>query len=170
MTDERPGHAGFEAFYAAEHGRLVTTLLLATGDADAARDATDEAFLRALMAWPRVAAMASPAGWIYTVALNVVRRRARRRAMEERLLRRTPPVSEVPAPAGEAWALVADLPPRQRTAVVLRYVADLTEAEIAAAMGVGRSTVSSTLIDAQRSLGRQLADLDPRPRTEGSVP
>src|SRR5215212_2978403 len=105
MTDERPRHAGFEAFYAAEHGRLVTTLLLATGDADAARDATDEAFLRALMAWPRVSAMASPAGWIYTVALNVVRRRARRRAMEERLLRRTPPSSDVPAPAGEAWAL-----------------------------------------------------------------
>ena len=159
MTDERPVHAGFDAFYAAEHGRLVTTLLLATGDADAARDATDEAFLRALMAWPRVGAMVSPAGWTYTVALNVVRRRARRRAMEQRLLRRTVAPAVVPAPAGEAWALVADLPHRQREAVVLRYVADLTEAEIAQTMGVSRSTVSSTLIDAKRALGRQLADL-----------
>jgi RNA polymerase sigma-70 factor (ECF subfamily) len=153
-------HPGFEAFYASEHGRLVTTLLLATGDADMARDATDEAFVRALQAWRRVGRMESPAGWTYQVALNVVRRRARRAALERRLLagRARPAAASVPAPAGEAWQLVADLPPRQRTTVVLRFVADLTEAEIAQVMGITRSTVSSTLADASRSLGRALAD------------
>ncbi|HVN50987.1 MAG TPA: sigma factor-like helix-turn-helix DNA-binding protein [Acidimicrobiales bacterium] len=157
-------HPGFEAFYAEEHGRLVTTLLLATGDAEVARDATDEAFVRALQAWRRVQHMDSPAGWTYRVALNVVRRRARRAALERRLLagRARPVATAVPAPAGEAWALVRDLPERQRTAVVLRFVADLTEAEVARAMGVSRSTVSSTLADAQRALGRALAD-DPEP-------
>ena len=64
----------------------------------------------------------------------------------------------VPAPAGEAWALVAALPERQRTAVVLRHVADLTEPEIARVMGITRGTVSSTLSDAHRALRAQLAD------------
>jgi RNA polymerase sigma factor (sigma-70 family) len=152
-------HDGFEAFYDATHARLVTSMLLVTGDPDVARDATDEAFVRALGAWRRVSGMASPAGWTYRVAINVVRRRARRAALERRLLARSdrPPTS-VPAPAGEAWAAVADLPPRQRTAVVLRFVADLTEAQIAQAMGISRSTVSSTLADATRSLGHALAD------------
>ncbi len=154
-------HPGFEAFYASEHGRLVTTLLLATGDAEVAREATDEAFTRALQAWRRVQHMESPAGWTYRVALNVVRRRGRRAALERRLLAgRARPIGSgvVPAPAGEAWHLVADLPDRQRTAVVLRFVADLTESQIAQAMGISRSTVSSTLADATRSLGRALAD------------
>jgi DNA-directed RNA polymerase specialized sigma24 family protein len=154
-------HPGFEAFYAAEHGRLVTTLLLATGDAEVAREATDEAFTRALQAWRRVQHMESPAGWTYRVALNVVRRRGRRAALERRLLAgRARPAGSgvVPAPAGEAWHLVADLPDRQRTAVVLRFVADLTEAQIAQVMGISRSTVSSTLADATGSLSRALAD------------
>ncbi len=115
--------------------------------------------MRALGAWRRVSGMESPDGWTYRVAINVVRRRARRAALERRLLARSdrPPAS-VPAPAGEAWAAVADLPTRQRTAVVLRFVADLTEAQIAQAMGITRSTVSSTLADAARALGHALAD------------
>jgi RNA polymerase sigma factor (sigma-70 family) len=152
-------HPGFEAFYEATHPRLVTSLLLVTGDPDVARDATDEAFVRALGAWRRVSAMESPAGWTYRVAINVVRRRARRAGLERRLLARSArPAAAVPAPAGEAWAVVAELPERQRTAVVLRFVADLTESQIAEAMGVSRSTVSSTLADATRSLGQALAE------------
>jgi len=56
---------GFEAFYRREHGPLGTSLLLVTGDADLAPGGADEAFARALAAWPRVAAMASPGGWTY---------------------------------------------------------------------------------------------------------
>ena len=164
MNDEAMApHPGFEDFYQSEHARLVTSLLLVTGDPDAARDATDEAFVRALGAWRRVSAMDSPAGWTYRVALNVARRRARRAGLERRLLaRQPPPPAIVAAPAGEAWALVADLPLRQRTAVVLRFVADLTEGQIAQVMGISRSTVSSTLADATRSLGRALSE-DPEP-------
>ena len=154
--------SGFAEFYEAEHVRVVTSLLLATGHVDTARDAADEAFVRALMAWPRVRQMDSPAGWTYRVALNVVRRRERRRSLERRLLARRPPPPDVPAPAGEAWAIVAQLPERQRTAVVLRFVADLTEAQIATAMGVTRSTVSSTLADASRRLASSLRE-EPEP-------
>ena len=148
----------FEAWYRAQHPRLLASMLLVTGDLHEAAEATDEAFARACERWDRLATMASPGGWTYRTALNVTRRRARRRQLEHHLLRRTPPAADVPAPAGEAWALVADLPPRQRTAVVLRYVADLPEDGIAEAMGIRRGTVAATLHAARRTLGRDLTE------------
>ena len=102
--------------------------------------------------------MEAPQAWVVKVGLNVARRRGRRRAMERTLLRRIPTPAVLPAQAGEVWLLVADLPPRQRTAIVLRYVADLTEAQIAAAMGVTRGTVSATLAAAKSRLASALAD------------
>ncbi len=154
MSDE----AGeFETWYLANHARLVATVLLVTGNLDLTRDVVDEACARAFAQWSRVAKMASPAGWTFRVALNTARRHERRAALERRLLARRPPPVSVPAPAGEAWDVVRVLPKRQRTAVVLRYVADLTQAEIAAVMGVTRSTVSSTLADAHARLAELIA-------------
>jgi RNA polymerase sigma-70 factor (ECF subfamily) len=150
----------FEGWYVANHARVVASVLLATGDVDLTRDAVDEAFTRALVRWDRVKEMDSPTGWTYKVALNAARRHERRRALERRLLARRALERSVPAPAGEAWALVRGLPRRQRTVVVLRYVADLTQAQIAEVMGISRSTVASTLVDAHRRLGRLLADED----------
>ena len=159
--DARPERADFEQWYGREHGRVLASLTLISGDADLAREATDEAFARAVLHWARVGAMASPGGWTFRVALNQLRRSSRRRAVERTLLRRCLPADTMSAPAGEAWAIVADLPVRQRTAIVLRYVADLTEAEIGEAMGVQRGTVSSPLADARRSLAEQLREPDP---------
>jgi RNA polymerase sigma-70 factor (ECF subfamily) len=147
----------FDDWYRVTHPRLLASMLLLTGSLDEAREVTDEAFARAYERWDRVGAMDAPGGWTYRVAVNVVRRRARRRAVEQRLLARHPAPPDVPAPAGEAWALVADLPLRQRTAVVLRYVADLPEAGVAEAMGIRRSTVAATLTVARRRLGAGLA-------------
>jgi RNA polymerase sigma-70 factor (ECF subfamily) len=147
----------FETWYRREHPRLVTLLAASTGDAPLARDAADEAVARAFERWHRVSRMASPAGWTYRVALNLVRRRARRRALEHRILRRIRP-DVVPGPTGELWLLVADLPPRQRTAVLLRHVGQLTEAEIGDVMGIARGTVSSTLRSAYRRLGTEIED------------
>lgn len=151
----------FEPWYRQEHPRLVTSLLLVAGDIHLAQDAADEAFARALARWDRVGQMDSPNGWTYRVALNVLRRRGRRAALERALLARQPAPPDVPAPAGEAWDAVRHLPPRQRAAVVLRYVADLTEEQAGIALGVSRSTISSALADARRTLGQWLADDDP---------
>ena len=150
----------FEAWYRALHPRLLATLILITGNGEVARDATDEAFARAYQHWRRVSRMASPDAWTFTVARNVARRGARRATHERSLLRvQAAGVSTaVPAPAGEAWALVASLPERQRVAIVLRHVADLTEPEIARAMRISRGTVSTTLADAHRALKAQLRD------------
>src|SRR5687767_12579604 len=76
--------AGFETWYVSEHPRVLAALTWVAGDPDVAADATDEAFARAYADWRRVERMASPGGWVYRVALNVVRRRMRRAAFEQR--------------------------------------------------------------------------------------
>jgi len=154
------GDLDFETWYLDQHPRLIASLLLVTGDVDLAREAVDEACVRALARWPRVARMASPGGYVYRIALHEAWRRQRRARLEQHLLARHRPEAAVPAPAGEAWELVRALPPRQRAAVVLRYIADLTEADVARAMGVSRSTVSSTLADAHRALAQRLEDYE----------
>jgi RNA polymerase sigma-70 factor (ECF subfamily) len=100
--------------------------------------------------------MESPSGWTYRVALNALRRTKRRHAMEHRLLRRVHVVETVPTVDDDLWTVVRTLPARQCQAVVLRYVADLPEAEIATAMGVTRGTVASTLADARARLAELL--------------
>jgi len=142
------------------------SMLAVSGDHEIAAEAADEAFSRAWRHWDQVRGMASPEGWTYRVALNVLRSQARRRRVEERLLPRLVRRSEVSAPAGEVWELVRELPQRQRTAVVLRYVADLDERHIAEAMGVARGTVASTLAAARHALGLALeADVVAEERT-----
>ncbi len=155
-----PSARGFEEWYCAEHPKLLGSLTLVAGDLHSAREAADEALSRALEHWDRVRLMESPGGWTYRVALNVLRRRQRRAAIERRLLVRRAPVASVPAPAGEAWDAVRHLPARQRTAVVLRHVGGLTEQEIGIAMGIQRGTVSATLRSAYATLRTTLADED----------
>src|SRR5680860_484438 len=154
-----PTPIDFEVWYRREHPRLVTLLGASTGDAALSREAADEALARAFEQWSRVSQMASPMGWTYKVALNLVRRAARRRALERRLLRRFRH-EDVPGPTGELWLLVAELPTRQRTAVLLRHVGQLTEREIAEVMGIARGTVSSTLRTAHERLGAVIDNED----------
>lgn len=155
--------AAFAAWYRSEHPRLLAAMTVVTRDLHAAQDVTSEAFARALAAWTRVSAMDSPTGWTYRVALNVVRRRARRAALEQRLLRRM-----VPDPTGlpiersvEIWDAVRALAPRARTAIALRYAAGLSEAEVAAAMNVAVGTASATLSAARKTLAIALNDAPP---------
>lgn len=158
----------FEEFYRSEHPRVLASMTAVTGSLDAAREATDEAFARAWDRWERVHEMAAAGGWVYRVALNTVRRRGRRAALERALLLRSAPPAEVPAPAEELWQLVRSLPERQRIAVVLRYVADLPEREIAFTMGIARGTVAATLAAARGRLAAMLAE-EPRPCLEGTT-
>lgn len=150
---------GFEEFYVKEYPRVLASMTLVAGSLDTARDATDEAFARALDRWDRVHGMTSPGGWVYRVGLNLVRRRLRRAAVEQRVLRRHAEEPTVPEPvATDVWNAVKRLPERQRLAVVLRYVADLPESEVAAVLGVARGTVSASLAAARVRLQTLLVD------------
>ncbi len=153
------GDRDFETWYRDERTRLVRTLTVACGgDVDLAADAADEAMVRACERWSRVQHMDSPAAWTYRTALNVVRRRYRRRTIEERLLRRVA-ASDDHQPADqstELWSVVAELDHRDRAAIALRYVAGLSEAQVAEALGMSTGGASSVLSRARAQLRRAL--------------
>lgn len=134
MPRRNPPHPDFDEWYVAARPRVLATLTLVAGDHDVATDATDEAFVRAVARWATVCEMSSPMGWTVRVGIDAA------------------------APAGEVWDIVARLPERQREVVVMRYVADLPELEIAQVLGVSRSAVSSALTDARRSLHHLLIE------------
>lgn len=150
--------ADFAAWYRSEHPKLLAALTWVSGDSELALEATDEAFARALERWGRVRSMDSPSGWLYRVGLNLVRRHARRAADERRAVGGYWRPDDHPPPTGEVWAVVQDLPPRQRAAVVLRYLLDLREREVADVMGVSAGTVASTLAAARTRLAAWLTE------------
>jgi RNA polymerase sigma-70 factor (ECF subfamily) len=153
------GRDGFADWYGLEHDRLLTSMTLLLGELEAARDVTSEAFARALAHWERVRMMGNPRGWLYQVALNLVRRSWRRRRLErrawERVTDRAPP-EMVPPERGDLWQAVQALPSRARQAVVLRYVAGFTQAEVAQRMGIAPGTAAATLSAARQRLATQL--------------
>lgn len=144
----------FEQWYRQEYRRVLAACTVVSGDYELAREATDEAFARALEAWDRVALMSAPGGWTQTVALNSLRRAARRRRLESALALRTSRDTsvELSLPDLELWAEVGTLPARQRTAVILRYIHDLSERDVAQAMGISRGAASAALAAARSNL------------------
>ncbi len=147
----------FEAWYRATHSGVLASVIVVSRDVDAARDATAEAFTRALERWDRVGAMAAPEAWVHRVAVNALRRRHRRRLLEQRLLGRRSPDPEPPRQLDrEVWAAVASLPLRQRQAVGLRYLLGMTQSEVADAMGVATGTAAATLHAARAALAQRL--------------
>jgi DNA-directed RNA polymerase specialized sigma24 family protein len=161
----------FEGWYLRLHPRVVGVVFVACGDEDVAADATDEAFARALTDWKRVAAMTAPDAWVCRVAVNVMKRRLRRRYLERRLLGRPGSVGVgEPDVHPELWRAVRALPERQRLAILLRYVADLQEADIAMVMGVTRGTVSASLAAARSRLGTALGRLSPSDTNDVEAP
>ena len=124
-ADEQAGRrvvdddAAFASWYRNEHPRLLAAMTIVTNDsAHRRRTSPPRPSPARSRAWNRVSTMESPTGWTYRVALNVVRRRARRAALEQRALRRMPPPAEglPPERAIELWDAVSALPPRARTA------------------------------------------------------
>jgi RNA polymerase sigma-70 factor (ECF subfamily) len=152
----------FSEWYAAEYSRLVVLLALSTGSREVGEDAAAEAFAKAYEKWDRVCRMATPTGWTYTVGLNVARRKLRRVALERALLRRQKPAEFVTSPPdlSDLRQAVEELPNRQRTAVLLRYYADLPESEVAQIMKVSPGTIAKTLNVARQRLQARLTSVE----------
>lgn len=156
-----PAGLVFDDWYRQEYPRVRQAVTLAIADAALGEEATAEAFALAVVHWARVRVMDSPTGWVYTTALSQVRRSWRRAALERRHAARTGLGEHPPPPLPDTtlWQAVAALSPRARTAVALRYVADLSEAEVAQAMNVSRGTVATTLSRARQQLAAHLQTL-----------
>ncbi|MGW7824830.1 SigE family RNA polymerase sigma factor [Streptomyces puniciscabiei] len=148
---------GFEEYVNGTAGRLLRTAFLLTGDLHHAEDLLQTAYERTARHWRRVSRGGDPEAYTRKILTNLAidRGRKRRRGHDQpvgapedvELLAR---VESGTAGFEEAHALgdlldgaLAQLPPRQRAVVVLRYWCDLSEQEIAHILGVTAGTVKS---------------------------
>ncbi len=139
----------FDEIYTAHYADLTVQLYAYFGDRQEAQDVAQEAFCRALARWNAVAGFDDPVAWIRRIAWNLAISRWRRARTALAFLRRQPRAEpQVAGPSPERVALIAalgTLPPAQRRAIVLHYLADLTTAEIADRERVAEATVRSWL-------------------------
>lgn len=140
----------FEQLVEAHARELHRFLIGLVGPAEA-EDCLQETFMSALRAYRRLRHGDNLRAWLYTIAqrkaADAARRRARRptRALDGV----DPAVEPAPSPDDGLWMVVRTLPPKQRAAVVHRFVLDLAYAEIGARMGISeeaaRQNVSAGL-------------------------
>jgi RNA polymerase sigma factor (sigma-70 family) len=146
------------SFCEVQRPRLVGMLGLHCGDADVAEELAHDAIAKACEKWPKVRQMEFPEAWIWRVALNLATSYFRRKAAEKRASTRLQarPDEAIPDPSS-TWAVevrqaVASLPPRQRSALVLRYYLDLSIIETAQVMDCSEGTVKALTHKAEASL------------------
>jgi RNA polymerase sigma factor (sigma-70 family) len=151
-----PGSAAdFDLLYRSSYRRVVRTLTAIAGSQEAAEDCAQEAFARALRAWPRWHGDVPAEAWLHRIAVNTAishRRREQVRALPS-LLRRFGAPTPDPDPVERARSRsvlteLRRLPPKQAAALVLRYYHGYTNREIAAAVGVSERTVGQRIADA----------------------
>jgi RNA polymerase sigma factor (sigma-70 family) len=154
----------FDAYFRELYPRACRAAWRVTGDEDLAEDAALEALTRAFVRWPTLRTLAYRDAWVLRVAINEALGQLRRRGHKSiRLgsIRSDAPdnLEDVLTTRLALAAALRQLPKRQREAVELRYLADLSEDDTAAALGVSNGTVKSHLHRAAKSL-RLILDKD----------
>ncbi len=144
-----------------------------TGDSESAKDLVQTALARTLGRWDRVRNSDDPEGYVRRVMINACANQRRRRPWRERLVPEVPDVAAVGSPEHELgwrdamWHALATLPEGQRAVIVLRYYQDLSEADIARALGCSQGTVKSQTAKAMVKLRAAVTTAE---TSEGPVP
>jgi len=147
------------AAYQTHYDALVRTAAMLVGDVATAEDVVQESFIAMHRSWWRLRDPSRVVPYLRRSVINNSRSVLRRRAVADRHLRTRAP----DLPSAEESALVgvqrssilealSALPSRQREVVILRYYADLSEAEIADALGISKGAVKSHTARAKGSL------------------
>lgn len=161
----------FHDFVASRSSALLRTAFMLTGDRDLAEDLVQAALLKSVKVWSRIEA--SPEAYVRKILYHESISWWRRRRLAE------VSVAEVPEHrAGTAdldarltiLAALAQLTPRQRTVLVLRYLEDLSESQTAAVLGIGVGTVKSMTRQSLARLRTIAPDLSDLMTTAGDVP
>jgi RNA polymerase sigma-70 factor (sigma-E family) len=159
----RADETAYAEFYASVWSSLFRTTYAISGDAGQAEDAVQSALAKAYASWARVRDSRQPEAYVRKMAVNEllgVRRRSWWR------LERPGHVPESRAAESaahevverdELWRALLSLAPRQRAVLVLRYYEDLSEQQIAEALGCSRGTVKSQASAALDTLRQRYA-------------
>jgi RNA polymerase sigma factor (sigma-70 family) len=146
----------FDDWFHAEYVGLVRLVTLMVGSQGLAEEAVQDAFVTLYEKWARTR---EPGAYVRTVALNNARRIMRRSSSEKRAYQKIGPltsgVEEQSTPLVDTLAKLAE---RQRMAIVLKYYADFSEVDIAAAVGCRKGTVKSLLSRAKAELRTMLEE------------
>jgi RNA polymerase sigma factor (sigma-70 family) len=144
----------FQAFLD-EHRDVVWRFLIASVGRAEADDCFQETFIAALRAYPQLGSRRREhnlRAWVLTIAHNKALDAHRARSRRAVPVADTITVADPAAPAAEdgardeaLWQAVEELPDRQRTAVVLRFVGDLAHREIATAIGCSEEAARRSL-------------------------
>jgi RNA polymerase sigma factor (sigma-70 family) len=141
-----------------EHSRDVLGFLIAAVGPQEAEDCFQETLVAALRSYPRLEDDSNLRGWLLTIA--------HRKAIDHHRgrTRRPIPVGDAPEVAVSdretgtgVWTAVAGLPPKQRTAVALRFACDMPHREIAAALGGSEEAARRNLHEGLKKLREVLA-------------
>ncbi|TWH72603.1 RNA polymerase sigma-70 factor (sigma-E family) [Modestobacter roseus] len=135
----------FEDFVSREQAALLRLAVLLAGDRGHAEDLVQTALLKSYRHWGRVTCTGDPTAYVRRVLVTSHTSWRRRLSTTEQVVEQLPDRAAPPATEDdeELRAALRALPPRMRTAVVLRYYADLSEQQTAAAMGCSASTVNT---------------------------
>ena len=155
-----------EGLFAKHHGEIYAYLVRMLRDPDLAADLTQDAFVKAYKAYATLEKDENARAWLYQIAHRVALDEIRHR----KIIRMVPWTGESrgASPSAERLAMdlrlsgpleraLAKIPERQRAALLLAEVHDLTGLELAAAMGVSHVAARAILTRARESLRRALA-------------
>lgn len=144
--------AAFVEFASSARDRLRRTAYLACGDWDKAADHVQEGLVRVYVAWPRLQRNGQEYAYARKAVMSALLDHHRRRSSTERPVDHaassaphpaTPDPVDAIAQRHELMAALAQLPPRQRACLVLRYFEDLSVVDTAGALGITPGTVKS---------------------------
>ena len=146
----------FTAFYEAHYERVFRAAALFCGEREVARDASQEAFVRAFERWGRLEGASWADGWVMTTAFNLCRRSLRRKTPPS-----PDPAANIPSPSKPAERLdlvnaLRRLPHRQRQVLVLHYYGDHTIEAIARMLDLSTGSVKTHLTRGRRTLMQAL--------------
>ena len=133
----------FAELYRDSHAEMVRLAYLLTGSTELAQDLVQDAFVSVHRSWSRVR---EPRAYLRRSVVNACTSHHRRVFRDRRSRSKLAASDEAShLDADEMFDVLAELPARQRAAVVLRYWHDLDERDIADALGVRPGTVGSLL-------------------------
>ena len=151
----------YDEYVAARWTALYRTAYLLTANHADAEDLAQTTLVKAYLSWTKVAAASSPDAYVRRILTNAfVSSRRPLRVTRERLVEHTPETEAHPPATDERlllWPHVTSLAPRQRAVIVLRYYEDLSEQQIADALGCSPGTVKSTASDALKVLRSRIS-------------